>query len=214
MAGRPQSFTKGQRDEIKSILRHQLLVGAVMFVTLLSGITGLSLWGIKVKLEKRLETLVAAQFQEPKVQQVVQEAAKTQATKLLNDQINPEVDKFKRDVAEKVAGVSAAVSEINQLKSASGQTAEKIESALRSAQESQKQAEQITATLSGLQSDVLKVERGLVEIQYFTYKGRNIFPNPYHERIMRQLNELLEIAVRDPQERSQFVRDLESYGAK
>ncbi len=185
-----------------------------MFVTLLSGITGLSLWGIKVKLERKLETLVAAQFQEPKVQQVVQEAAKTQATKLLNDQINPEVDKFKRDVAEKVAGVSAAVNEINQLKSASDQTAEKIEGALRSAQESQKQAEQITATLSGLQSDVLKVERGLVEIQYFTYKGRNIFPNPYHERIMRQLNELLEIAVRDPQERSQFVRDLEAYGPK
>lgn len=113
-----------------------------------------------------------------------------------------------------MAGVSAAVSEINQLKSASDQTAEKIEDALRSAQDSQKQAEQITATLSGLQSDVLKVERGLVEIQYFTYKGRNIFPNPYHERIMRQLNELLEIAVRDPQERSQFVRDLESYGPK
>jgi hypothetical protein len=214
MAGRPQGFTKGQRDEIKAIIRNQLLVGTVTFITLLSGITGLSLWGIKVRLEKKLETLVAEQFKEPRVQQIVDAAAKAQASKLLNDQINPEVEKFKRDIAERVSAVSAAAGQIDQLKTATDINAAKIESALHSVQESQKQAEQITAELSGLHSDVVKVERGLVEIEYFTYKGRNIFPNPYHDKIMAKLNELLEIAVPDQQERGQFAKELEAYGQR
>jgi len=211
MAGKPQTFSKGQREEIISITRQQLLRGTIITLTLLTGITGLSLWGIKKNVEKRLEVLVAAQFDEPKVQQVVEKVASNQAKILLERQVEPEVSKFKSDVSKQLSEVQAIVTEAKELKKTSDDNAAKIAELLTSVQESQRQATQITSTLTGVKSDLVKVERGLVEIQYFTYKGRNQFPNPFHDRIMKQLNELLEIAMPDPAERAQFVRDIEGY---
>jgi hypothetical protein len=211
MAGKPQTFSKGQREEITSILRQQLLTGAVIFLTLLTGITGLSLWGIKRNLEKRLEALVAAQFDEPRVQEVVRKVASDQAKTLLTQQIEPQVAQFKANVSTQLSEMQKIVAETTELKKLSDDNAAKITSLLQSAQKSQRQAEEITSKLTGIQSDLLKVERGLVEIQYFTYKGRNQFPNPYHDRIMRQLNELLVIAIPDPAERGKFVHDIEGF---
>jgi siderophore synthetase component len=211
MAGKSQTFSKGQREEIISITRQQLLHGTIITLTLLTGITGLSLWGIKKNVEKRLEVLVAAQFDEPKVQQVVEKVASNQAKILLERQVQPEVSKFKSDVSKQLSEVQAIVTEAKELKKTSDDNAAKIAELLTSVQESQRQATQITSTLTGVKSDLVKVERGLVEIQYFTYKGRNQFPNPFHDRIMKQLNELLAIAMPDPAERAQFVRDIEGY---
>jgi len=105
MAGRPQSFTKGQQQEIKAIIRNQLLVGTLAFVTLLSGVTGLSLWGIKVRLEKKLETLVADQFKNENVQKTVDRAAAAEEARLLAKSVEPSNKSFQSkldDVASRV----------------------------------------------------------------------------------------------------------------
>ena len=95
MAGKPQTFSKGQREEITAILRQQLIGGIVLALTLLTEITGLSLWGIKKNVERRLESLIAAQFDEPRVQQVVQKVASDEAKVLLTQQVEPQVSQFK-----------------------------------------------------------------------------------------------------------------------
>jgi hypothetical protein len=174
MAGKPQTFSKGQREEIISITRQQLLRGTIITLTLLTGITGLSLWGIKKNVERRLEVLVAVQFDEPKVQQVVEKVASNQAKMLLERQVEPEVSKFKSDVSKQLSEVQTIVADAKELKKTSDDNAAKIAELLTSVQESQKQATEITSTLTGVKSDLVKVERGLVEIQYFTYKGEPI----------------------------------------
>jgi hypothetical protein len=64
-----------------------------------------------------------------------------------------------------------------------------------------------------LESSLAKVERGLVEISFLTYSGRNVSPNPYHERIIQRLNDLAAIALPDPAERRVFIQELEGYAA-
>jgi hypothetical protein len=60
----------------------------------------------------------------------------------------------------------------------------------------------------GLHSDIVRVQKCEARIQYFTLKGRNRFPSPYHENILEALNELLSIAVPDPVERARFISDM------
>ena len=145
---------------------------------------------------------------------VVSEAAKNKAASLLVEQINPEVKHFKEEVASQLEGLRSLTSEIETLKGKSNENADNIAEILSSVRKSQKEIDEVKTGLFGLSSDLTKLERGLVEIQYYTYKGRNIFPNPYHERIMQKLNELLIIAVPDPAERAQVIKEIENYSPK
>ncbi len=214
MPGRPQNLTKGQKEEVTSILRRQVVKWVLIGFTILAGITGLSLWGIKQRVEKGMEDLVGKQFEEPRIQNVVSNVAETKAKALLIEQINPQVERFKAEVASQLAEMRSLVAKTDTLKSQSDSNAKQIEAILASVRSSQQKIEKVKGAVFGLQSDLIKLERGLVEIQYFTYKGRNIFPNPYHERIIQKLNELLAIAVPDPQERAKFVKEMEEYQPK
>lgn len=62
-----------------------------------------------------------------------------------------------------------------------------------------------------LQRDLSALQIGVIEIAYLQYEGRNIFPNPYHERIVQKINQLLVIAIPDPTERGKLVNELQTY---
>lgn len=64
MPGRPQSLTKGQREEVKKILSQKVgkWVSIVLFV--LTPITGFSLWQIYEKINSNMERILAEQFED------------------------------------------------------------------------------------------------------------------------------------------------------
>jgi hypothetical protein len=117
-------------------------------------------------------------------------------------------------VKEKVKEVKEDAETINALRQAIESQAKDLTKVVNSVKKSESDISLVRHHVVGIESDLVKLERGLVEIQYLTYAGRNIFPNPYHERIMQRLNDLLIIAVPDPQQRGKFVKDLEGYTSK
>ncbi len=139
---------------------NQILTYVLAGFTLLTGITGFSLWGIKRRIETRVEGVIAKQFEEPRIQQVVQKVAVARAEKLMAEQIAPEVAKFN------------------------------------------------TALLAA-QSDMVKMQKCAARIQYYQLKGHNTFPNPYNKQILDALNELVAIAIPNPDERSRFITELQ-----
>lgn len=128
MAGRPQTFTKGQEREIKAVVRNQLLVGTIAFVTLLSGVTGLSLWGIKVRLEKKLEALVADQFRNENVQRTVERAAGAEASRLLAKSVEPNIRSFQSKIDDVATRVDRRSQEIEGVVEKTKKAASDIES--------------------------------------------------------------------------------------
>jgi len=214
MVGRPQTLTEGQKKEVSRLLWKKVLTVSLIVLALLTGITGVSLWGIKCRLEHKLETLVAEQFEEPRIQAVVSSVAETKAEALLIKQILPEVEKFKGEIDSQLKEIRSIVAGIETLKSRSDSNSEQIEKVLSSARSSEREIEKFRNSISGLQSDLVKINRGIVEIQYFNLKGRNSIPNPYNKRIQEKLNEVLAIAVPNPQERAKFVKELETYQLK
>jgi hypothetical protein len=117
-------------------------------------------------------------------------------------------------VKGKVKEVKEDAETINALRQAIESQAKGLTKVVDSVKKSESDISRVRNRVVGIESDLVKLERGLVEIQYLTYAGRNVFPNPYHERIMRRLNDLLIIAIPDPQQRGIFVKDLEGYTSK
>ena len=214
MAGRPQTLSDGQKKQVTRFLRKRILAGLLLFFALLGGITKYSLQDIYDRLLQKLETLVAEQFEEPRIQSVVSSVAETRAEALLLEQILPEVEKFKAEINSQIKDIRAIVAQIETLKSKSSTNAKLTEKVLSSARSSEREIEKFKKTISGLQSDLVKINRGLVEIQYFTIKGSMTIPNPYRERINKTLNEITAIAIPNPIERNKFVRELKAYQFK
>ncbi|RJP95323.1 MAG: HEAT repeat domain-containing protein [Desulfobacteraceae bacterium] len=98
MAGKPQTFSKGQAEEVVTILRKQLLTWGLVFLAIFTGVTGLSLWGIKKHVEKIAIQRIAKQFEEPYISSLVKQVAEQQSTSILEQQVNPEVTRFKNEV--------------------------------------------------------------------------------------------------------------------
>ncbi|MFH1905360.1 MAG: hypothetical protein ABIK53_07570 [bacterium] len=103
---------------------------------------------------------------------------------------------------------------INTLRRSIESQAKELSKAVQSVKKSENDIDQVKNSVIGIEGDLVKLERGLVEIQYLTYIGRNVFPNPYHERIMDRLNELLIIAIPDTKQRAIVVKELEEYSRK
>lgn len=215
MAGIPQKLSEGQKREVTRLLWKQIVAALLVGFALLGGIVGYSLWEIYKGLEQKLEALVAKQFEEPRIQEVVNRVAETKAEALLIAQINPEVEKFKVEINSQIEEIRSIVASIGSLKAQSDSNAEQIEEVLFSARRSEEEIKQVQKAVLGLHSDLVKIERGIIEIQYFTYLSRGRFGNnPYQERIEQKMNELLAIAIPDRQERSKFVEELKAYQPK
>lgn len=214
MAGKPQTLSRGQKSEVTWLLWKQILAVSLVILALLGGIIGYSLWESYVRLEQKLETLVAKQFEEPHIQNVVSNVAETKAEALLIEQINPEVKKFKAEINSQLEEIQTITAKIETLKSQSDSNAEQIEKILFSVRSSQKEFEKAQKAILSLHSDLVKIKRLIIEIEYFTYftrLGRGLLGHPFHEkRIENKLNELLMIAIPDPQERSEFLNFLQA----
>ena len=214
MVGKLQKLSKGQEEDVVRILKKKLLAWVLIGFAILTGLTGFSLFGIMKRTEAKMESLVAKQFEEPRIQAVVSKVAETKAEALLLEQIKPEVDSFKAEVASQLSELKSIVADTRQLKSQSDTNAKQIEAILSSVRSTQQEIDKVKGDLFGLQSDLVKLERGIVEIQYFTHKGRNQFPNPYHDRIIKTLNELLVIAIPNAAERAAVVNEIQNYQPK
>ena len=118
MAGKSQTLSEGQKNEVVRILRNKLLKWTLIGFAILTGITGVSLLGIKQRVEAKMEELVAKQFEEPQIQEVVRKVAAERASVLMTKQITPEVTKFKAEIAsvskklrERVSQTETVISE-------------------------------------------------------------------------------------------------------
>ena len=198
MPGKTQTLSQEQREEVVKIFRNKILVWILVALALLTGVTGLSLWGIKCRLEHKLENLVAQQFEEPRVQEVVNKAAETKANYLLDHKINPEVKKFTEKLDAQKSKIDKFLSDTEQ--NLKGQTKD-LEQEIR----------ETKARIFGVESDLAEIQKGIIAIEYYADIGRNRFPNPYGKKIEEILNKLLLIAEPDQQKRSEFIKELESY---
>jgi len=180
MAGKPQSLSKGQQEEVANIVRKKIWNIFSVSALVLTVVFGTSIWSIIKYSETILKNRINAQFEKPRIKAVVEEVASERAETLLMEQIYPEVDRFKKETDLNI---------------------EEIESLVDDAR----------STIVGLNSDFLKINKGMLDITYFTYKGRNQFPNPYDDRIMKTLNDLLIIAIPDQNERTQFISEITTY---
>jgi len=112
MAGKPQTLSEGQKKEVVRLFWKKLLTSMLIFFAILGGITGWSLWEIKQRVEAKMEELVAKQFEEPQIQEVVRQVAAERASFLMTDQIMPDVNSFKIEVASVSNGLKGKMSQI------------------------------------------------------------------------------------------------------
>lgn len=117
------------------------LTWILLVLALLTGFTGYSLWRIKERIENKAESLVAKQFEEPKIQKIVQKVAAEQAAVLMSERIEPQVDKFKADVAKQLKELYSLVAEIKELKEKSQNHEQSIKAILIPLQHSHKQSQ-------------------------------------------------------------------------
>jgi hypothetical protein len=208
MANKPQTLSQGQRTEVVKIIRNQVLAWTLVAFAILTGITGVGLWQIYSRVQTKMENLVVRQFEEPRIKQVVQEVAATQATNIMLLQIQPEVARFKGEIAERLLELQRLVAKSKSLEEQSQDHQKAIERVLTSLNQTLQESQITRDKIVGLQSDVIKMQKCVSRIQYFTLKGANQFPNPYNTNIVGSLNEMLSIAIPNPVERNKFIMEL------
>lgn len=180
------NLSPAQLRQLVGQIRREIFKQTIAIFSVVILVTGGSLWGIKNRLEHLMIERIAAQFEEPRISATLRDIATGRAEEILTQQIEPAVEEFNARTAGLLEEVAAGRSHI------------------------QAPMDRIV----GLESNLAKVERGLVEIQFLTYAGHNIFLNPYHERIMTRLNDLAAVAVPDPIERRRFIQELQGYAAE
>jgi len=208
MSNKPQTLSQGQKAEVLKIIRSQVLTWMLTSLAILTGIAGVGLWQIKEHVERKMESLVASQFEEPKIHQVVEEAAATRASKMMQEQIQPDVDHFKAEISQRLSELDQLVSKTKALEKQTQDQATTIQDILAAQQKLLVESQQIRDKMVGLQSDIIKMQKCAMTIQYYALKGRNTFPNPYLQQMLEALNEMASISIPDPVEREQFIKSL------
>lgn len=112
MAGKPQTLSKGQSEEVVAILRKQLLTWGLVFLAIFTAVTGLSLWGIKKRVENIAIQRIAKQFEEPYISALMKQVAEGQAKSILEQQVVPEVSRFKSEVGTQISDFDAYLKEL------------------------------------------------------------------------------------------------------
>ena len=206
MAGKPQTLSERQKKEVTQIFHKKLIAYVFAFATIFVFITGLSLWGIMKRTEDKMEELVAKQFEEPQIQEVVRQAAAERASGLMTEYITPEVNNFKTEVNNQLEKLYPLVAAIQELKAESQKSEQGIQTVLENLQDS---LEQSRNQLSTVKSDIVEMQKHLATIQYYQIKGANTFPNPYGKEMLDALNKLVTIAIPNPVERNKFITELQ-----
>ena len=208
MSGKPQSLSEGQRSEVARIVRNQVLTWVLIGLAILTGITGVGLWQIYAHVKAKMETLVVKQFEEPTVRKTLQEVATAKASDLMVRQIQPEVDRFKTEIAKRLEDLQLLVSRTKTLEQQGQEHEKTIRTVLASVQNVLRETQATRDRIVGLQSDIVTMQKCAARIQYYALKGRNTFPNPYQKEMVAALNEMLSIALPDPAKRTQFINEM------
>ena len=209
MAGKAHTFSKGQQEEVVRIFCKKLLKWILLCFAILAGVTGLSLWRIMERVESEMENLVAKQFEEPRIQEVVRKVAAERAFVLMTEQVSPEVTKFKAEIADELKELHSLVATTRELESKSRKHEQSIRAVLTGLQISLKQGQDANKRLASIRSDLVEMQKCIARMQYYRMKGSNILPFPYQKETLAALNKLIAIAIPDPAERSKFVADLQ-----
>jgi len=209
MVGKPQTLSKGQQDEVKSIVRKMVITWVLIGLAILTGVTGVGLWQIKARVEKKMETLVARQFEEPRIQTIVQEVASQRASALMTEQISPEVARFKTEVSAQLQELNSLVQKTRDLESESRKHEQSIQSVLAGLQLSLKQSQDANQGLERTKRDIVEMQKCIATMRYYEMIGRNTIPNPYGKEMLDELNKLVAIAIPDPVERNKFIAELQ-----
>ncbi len=157
-----------------------------------------------------MENLVAKQFEEPRIQEVVRQVAAKRAASLLTEQVNPEVLNFKKEVAGQLKELHSLVAITRELEAQSRKHEQSIQVVLQGLQESLKQGEETNKGLARMKIDIVEMQKCVARIRYYEMIGRNTIPNPYGREMLESLNKLIAIAIPDPVERSKFVTELQN----
>ena len=114
MSGKSQTLSSGQIEQVKSVFWKTLGKWFLIFIAVLCGVTGLSLYGIKKRVERKVEALILEQFQEPRIKNIMKSVAKNQAKEIIENNLNPEIAKANLSITKKT---NLFNKDITQLKS-------------------------------------------------------------------------------------------------
>ena len=171
MTGRHQTLSKGQKKEVVQLFRKKILTWVLLVLALITGVTGYSLLKIKESIQKKAETLVAKQFEEPKIQKIVENVAAEQAAFLTSARIEPQVTEFEVEVTEKLRELSLLVVDIKDLKVNSQKHEHIIKSILIPLQHSFEESQYARNHYSTIKSDNVEMMSGEMVLKIFTSYG-------------------------------------------
>lgn len=129
-------LSEHQEKEIAEILKEKLprhkrflwqiswrvCVGAFAIIGIVGTITGWSILDRMRELTKVVYSKVEEQFKTPRITQIVQEVAEHRATKLLHDDIDPQVQDFRKSVESRLKEAEASKNRILELEKKVAQT--------------------------------------------------------------------------------------------
>lgn len=208
MANKPQTLSQGQQIHVIKILRKEMLTWILAGLAILTGITGVGLWQIIIRVEKKMEILVASQFEEPRIREIVQNVASKKATNILTAQIQPEVNRFKEEITQRLSELDSLVVKTKVLEQQSVFHEKAIQDVLTSLRNTLDESQKSRDKIVGLESDIVRMQKCVAKIQYYALKGRHQFPNPFQKEIVEALNEMVSIAIPNPNERGKFINEL------
>jgi hypothetical protein len=94
--------TEDLESKIVQAVYAKLFKHFLLFLALLTGITGLSLWGIKNSLEGIITDRISRQFEEPRIKKSLEDVAKNQANIIITKEVQPSVDKIKVETNQSI----------------------------------------------------------------------------------------------------------------
>ena len=208
MKNRSQTLSEGQKDDVIRIFHDKILKWILICFAILAGITGMSIWGIIKRAEIKVEELVANQFKESRIQEVVRQVAAERASVLITEQITPEVTKFKADVANQLKTLHSLVAKTQKLEATSRKHEQSIQEVLGALRQSLRQSQNAHNQLSMVKSDIVEMQKYIATIQYYQIEGANRLPNPYRAEMADALNKLVAIVIPNVAERNKFITEL------
>lgn len=90
------------KNEILKSLHKRLLKQLLVGLAIIGGIAGVSLWGIKGYVEQIAIKRISEQFKEPRIQELLQEVAQDQAKNIINNRLNPAIQKATLTIDQKI----------------------------------------------------------------------------------------------------------------
>ena len=160
-------------------------------------------------LANKIDARIEKEFEQPRIQATVQDAAAQQASTLVSTLIAPKVTAFDEHVAKQRKILDQQVAKTIELEKESRELKQKMVPLLTDIQRSLEQSQGAQKQLSTVKTNITEMLKLVATIQYYQMKGARQIPNPYGKEIQVALNKLVAIAISDPAERNKFIKKLQ-----